>query len=259
MLPSYPLPWKLFLGILGSMARRERRSFRADSISCLAQANLALRVEGSQYIPTNGPAVIAVNHYSRPGFRAWWIALAVSAQIPVEMHWTMTAAWTFAGSLSSWALAEISRRLFPYIAEVYGFTAMPPMPPRPFEHAARAQAVRRVLDAAKAKPPPVFGMAPEGQDNPGGVLMRPHPGTGRFLYHLARLGYPIQPVGVYEEMRSFCLSFGPPFHLALPPGLSKEAIDHCASQMVMQALARQLPVRLGGEFDADTLATPCER
>ena len=258
MLPSYPLPWRVFLGILWSITRGERRSFRLDAVRCMAQADLPLQVEGSQHIPTSGPAVIALNHYSRPGFSAWWIALAVNAQVPVEMHWTMTAAWTFTGSLSSWALAEISLRLFPHIAEVYGFTAMPPMPPRPFEQAARAQAVRRALAAAKAQPPPIFGMAPEGQDNPGGVLMRPHPGAGRFLYHLARLGYPIYPVGVYEEMGSLCLSFGSPFHLRLPPGLSKDTVDHDASQWVMQAIARQLPCRLRGEFGADYPANPGE-
>jgi hypothetical protein len=122
------------------------------------------------------------------------------------------------------------------------------MPPHPFEQAARAQAVRQMLAAAKAQPPPVFGISPEGQDNPSGVLMRPHPGVGRFLYHLDRLGYPFYPAGVYEEAGMLCLSFGPPFHLGVFAGLSKDEIDQCASQMVMQALARQLPSRLCGEF-----------
>jgi hypothetical protein len=164
------------------------------------------------------------------------------------MHWSMTAAWTGESHLTSWMLSEISRKLFPRVAEVYGFTAMPPMPPRLFEQAARAQAVRQLLAAAKAQPPPVFGMAPEGQDNPSGALMRPHPGVGRFLYHLARLGYPFYPAGVHEEAGVLCLSFGPPFYLGLLPGLTKNELDRCASQMVMQALARQLPARLRGPF-----------
>jgi hypothetical protein len=105
-----------------------------------------------------------------------------------------------------------------------------------------------MLVAAKAQPPPIFGMPPEGQDAPGGALMRPHPGVGRFLYHLACLGYTFHPVGVYEEMDLLCLSFGPPFRLELPGALSKDETDACASQMVMQALARQLPERLRGVF-----------
>jgi 1-acyl-sn-glycerol-3-phosphate acyltransferase len=245
---SYPLPWRLALRTLWSVARKEQRSFRQDALDALAQYDLPLRVDGRENIPSCGPAVVVVNHYSRPGFGAWWIALAISTQVPVEMHWSMTAAWTFAGSPTSWVLAEISLRLFPYIAETYNFTAMPPMPPRPSEQAARALAVRRVLAAAKSQPPPIFGLAPEGQDNPGGVLMRPHSGVGRFMVHLARLGYPFYPVGVYEEMDALCLSFGPKFRLEMPAGLSKDEVDQCASQEVMQAIARQLPARLRGEF-----------
>ena len=230
------------------MARKRRRSFRQDACAALALCRFPVKLEGRENIPACGPAVVVTNHYSRPGFGAWWIALAISAQVPAEMHWGMTATWTFGSSLTSWLLAEISRRLFPRLAEIYGFTAMPPMPPRPLEQAARAQAVRQILAATKPHPPPIFGMAPEGQDTPGGTLMRPHPGVGRFLYHLARLGYPFYPVGFYEAMESLCLSFGPPFCLELPGDPLGEEIDRCASQMVMQAIARQLPVGFRGEF-----------
>ena len=245
---SYPLPWRLALKALWSVACKGRRSFRQDALEALAIGPFPLLVEGRENIPSCGPAVVTVNHYSRPGFGAWWIALAISTQVPAEIHWSMTAAWTFDGSLTSWLLAKISRGLFPHIAETYHFTAMPPMPPRPFEQAARAQAVRRILSVAKGQPPPIFGLAPEGQDNPGGGLMRPHPGVGRFLAHLARLGYPFYPAGVYEGMGSLILSFGPPFRLELPASLSKDEIDQCTSQEVMQAIARQLPDGLRGEF-----------
>ena len=177
MQPRYPLPWRLALEVLWSVARQKKRSFGQDATRALALLRFPIRVEGRENIPSGGPAVVVTNHYSRPafgrpGFGAWWIALAISAQVPVEMHWSMTAAWTGESHLTSWVLSEISRRLFPRIAEVYSFTAMPPMPPRPFEQADRAQAVRQMLAAAKAQPPPVFGISPEGQDNPGGVLMR---------------------------------------------------------------------------------------
>ena len=246
--PRYPLPWRLALGLSWSVVRKQRRSIRQDATRALALLRFPVQVEGRQNIPSNGPAVVITNHYSRGGFGAWWIALAISAQVPVEMHWSMTAAWTSDGSLTSWVLAEMSRRIFPRIAEVYGFTALPPMPPRPFEQAARAQAVRQMLAAARKQPPPVFGMSPEGQDTPRGTLMRPHPGVGRFLYHLSCLGYLFYPAGVYEEAGVLCMSFGPPFQLKVPSGLEKDELDRCASQMVMQALARQLPVRLRGEF-----------
>lgn len=255
MAPDYPLPWRTFLNLLISLARGERRSFRADACALLrgdsAHPGLTLRVTGKEHIPTGGPALVVVNHYTRLGphpFRAWWIALAISSCVPVEIHWTMTSAWTYAGSPSSWVLAGLTRWLFPRFARTYGFTAMPPMPPRPFEEAARAQAVRRVLAAAKSQPQPVIGMAPEGQDAPGGVLMRPPAGAGRFIHHLARLGYPIYPAGVYEDSDALCLSFGPPEYVELSPSLSSRQIEERVSRTVMQALARQLPESLRGEF-----------
>jgi hypothetical protein len=94
----------------------------------------------------------------------------------------------------------------------------------------------------------VIGMAPEGQDAPGGVLMRPPAGAGRFIHHLARLGYPIYPAGVYEDSDALCLSFGPPEYVELSPSLSSRQIEERVSRTVMQALARQLPESLRGEF-----------
>jgi hypothetical protein len=234
------------LNVLWSVVRKERRSFRQDATQALALLRFPIRVEGRENIPTCGPAVVVTNHYSRPGFGAWWIALAISAQVPVEMRWSMTSAWTSDVSLASRVMAAISRRLFPRIAGIYSFTAMPPMPPRPFEQAARAKAVRQMLVAARGQPPPVFGISPEGQDTPGGTLMRPHPGVGRFLHHLSGMGYPFHPVGVYEEAEWLCLRFGHPFHLRVPPGLAKDELDRCASQV--EALAWQLPPSLRGEF-----------
>jgi 1-acyl-sn-glycerol-3-phosphate acyltransferase len=111
----------------------------------------------------------------------------------------MTAAWTPAGTAWSRLQAAASVRLFPRLASLYGFIPMPPMPPRPFEAAARAQAVRQVLSAVRRSPPPLLAISPEGQDTPGGALMRPHPGVGRMLAHLAKSGYPFHPVGVHES------------------------------------------------------------
>jgi 1-acyl-sn-glycerol-3-phosphate acyltransferase len=246
--PQYPWPWKVALEILLSAARRQPRSFRKDAVACLAQAHLHLHVDGKEALPACGPVVITFNHYSRPGFGAWWIALAIGAKIPVEIHWSMTAAWTEDGSFKSYIFAEASRRLFPRVARIYGFTPMPPMPPRPSEVSARAIAVRHLLYVAKSQPSSIIALSPEGQDSPGGVLMRPHPGVGRFLLQLARLGYPIQPTGVYEEAGALCLRFGLPFRLELPSGLPRDVADRLAGELVMQGISDQLPPHLRGEF-----------
>jgi 1-acyl-sn-glycerol-3-phosphate acyltransferase len=244
------LPWKVAPGILLSAARNQPRSFREDALHCLAQGQPALQVTGRENIPTSGPALLTLNHYSRPGFQAYWMALAVSSVVPVEMHWTMTAAWTDDGSIKSKVLAEISRRSFPRLARIYGFTPMPPMPPRPYEAERRARAVRQVLRAAKRQPPPLFVLAPEGRDMPGGRLGRPPLGVGRFLILLAELGYPVCPVGVYEADGCLCLNFGAAFALDIPAGLTREDSEGYASGTVMRAIARLLPEGLTGEFKA---------
>lgn len=230
------------------MARSQPRSFRADALRCLAHGQPALQVTGGENIPSSGPALVTFNHYSRPGFQAYWISLAICAVVPVEMHWTMTAAWTYNGGLKSYVLAEISRRLFPRLARTYGFTSMPPMPPRPFEAERRARAVRQVLAVAKRKPPPLLALAPEGRDSPGGRLGRPPSGAGRFMILLAQLGYPIYPVGVYEAGACLCLSFGSRYALELPPGLNREESDGYSAEVVMSAIAQLLPEEMRGEY-----------
>ncbi len=255
--PRYPLPWRDFLGLPVSLLRKKPRSFRQDAVHCLERSRLPLYVEGGEYIPQKGPALLTVNHYSRPGFRAWWIALAISALVPVEVHWTMTAAWTADARLRSYLLAAISEWLFPRLAQVYEFTAMPPMPPRQSEVEARAWAVRRVMAAARRQPPPVLAIAPEGQDTPGGILMRPPPGAGRLILLLTGLGYPLYPVGVYEEAGYFCLNFGPPYLLKQPVSATRDEADWQASEAVMRAIARLVPPRLQGEFrPSDTSRFP---
>ena len=242
------MPWKVGASALLSAACSQQRSFRADALRCVAQARLPLQVTGGENIPASGPGLLTLNHYSRPGFQAYWMALAVSSVVPSEIHWTMTAAWTYDGSLKSYLLAEASRRLFPRLARTYDFTSMPPMPPRPSEAEKRARAVRQVLAVAKRQPSSLLALAPEGQDMPGGRLGRPPAGAGRFLILLAQPGYLFYPVGVYEEGSRLCLNFGPAYILEVPPDLTRDESDCYAGEAVMQAIACLVPEELRGEF-----------
>jgi hypothetical protein len=192
--------------------------------------------------------VVCANHYQRPGFGAWWIAIAISAALPAEVHWVMTAAWTDMGRPGDRLKASISEQLFPRLAAVYGFTAMPPMPPRPHEAAVRAQAVRRVLALARREANALIGLAPEGMDNPAGGLMRPPPGVGRFLLHLAEIGCAIHPVGFFEDQEGLVLSFGPALPLERRAALAGDALDRWAAEGVMRGIAAELPDVLRGEF-----------
>jgi hypothetical protein len=186
-----------------------------------------------------------MNHYTRPGFGAWWIALGISAKLPVDAHWMMTNGWTHSGLLN-----PLTRWFFPRLAQIYGFTTTPPMPPDPNEVEARARAVRDVLRLARTTDA-VIAVAPEGRDHPGGVLGVPPPGIGRFIQQLSKHRERITPVGVYEDSSKdagLCFNFGPGFGLEIPPDLHQGDRDRCFSTQVMTAIARQLPHSLRGEY-----------
>lgn len=262
----YPLPVGIAIRLAVAGLSGQRRSFSQDARACVRALDPPVQVMGKEHLPGEGPRLLLTNHYSRPGFPAWWIALAVTATgaagvtpaattlaPPDEVHWVITAAWTFPGRRGRRLLMPLSRWVIRKISRVYGFTPMPPMPPAPEETAARARAVREVLRCARDRRASI-GLAPEGRDDPGGVLQMPPPGAGRFLLHLAGLGLAFTPVGVFEAPESdgrswgLCVRFGPAFCLEVPPGLPAGARDAYASRLVMGRLAAVLPEALRGEF-----------
>lgn len=246
--PHYPVPWQRAAAILlAAMTSRNVRSFRDDAQAFLTRLRPALCIYGQEHIPGAGPVLLTVNHYTRPGFQAWWLALAISAVVPVHVHWMMTAAWTYADPLRSRLLTPLTRWLFARIARLYGFTAMPPMPPDPADLTARALAVRRVLACARSGPQPVIALAPEGADAADGVLHWPPPGSGRLLLRLGQLGLRFVPVGAFESGGAFCLRFGPGYSL---PGPAAADRDRHASWIVMCHIAAQLPPGLRGAWAA---------
>jgi hypothetical protein len=249
--PRYPILWELTFRLGISILSRKSRSFRKDAVGCMARLHPPFRVVGREHIPKAGPCLVTVNHYAQPGFRAWWIALGISAILPFEVHWVITAAWTYPDSLRAHTLTPVTRWLLRRIAEVYGFTTMPPMPPDPNEVQARAEAVRRVLKYTRSNACPVIGLAPEGMDMAQGKLSMPPPGVGRFITHLADSRLPILPVGAYETENRFCLGFGLPYLMDIPPNLGSQERDLAASHTVMLHIARLLPHGLRGDFDKE--------
>lgn len=182
---------------------------------------------------------------------AWWTVFAASACLPVEIHWVMTAAWSYPDALRARLVTPVTRTLFRRLAQMYGFTSMPPMPPDPSEAEQRARAVRQVLHFARHDPSPVIGMAPEGRDAPPdrpGCLVAPPPGAGRFIEQLARCGLPVLPAAVWDPGLGLCIQFGPAYTLELPSGLQAAQRDRDASWQVMSRLAALLPTELRGPY-----------
>jgi hypothetical protein len=242
--PDYAFPWRLLVDASVSLLCGSDRSVAADATRAVAGLGRRLFVAGDMNIPRRGPFAVVCNHYSRPGFGAWWIAIALSGAVARQravganrdITWVMTEAWTFPDSrCKRRLLTPVSRRLFRRIAAIYGFVPMPAMPPDPSETAARATAVRRVVGLAKraGETGAIIGLAPVGMDTEGPVGTPP-PGSGRFLGLLVEAGLAFIPAGVVEARGRLCVSFGEPFMPAVP--VARRERDHAVAQQVMAAI-----------------------
>ena len=224
------------------------RSFDRDARDCMAGLRPSLQVLGAASIPAGGRYVVTPNHYYRPGFASQWSSFAISSCISAGVYWVMTAELTFPGHWIAPLGMPLSRFALGRVARSYGFTAMPPMPPRPRDIARRAAAVRSVLRYASSAIEPVIGLAPEGGDQPGGRLSMPASGAGRFCLLLAAAGLKFLPVGVFEEDGRLTLHFGELYRLRVEDECSPHEKDRLAALAVMSHIAALLPPQLRGEF-----------
>lgn len=246
--PKYSYPLRSFRALVRDILLLRRRDFHQDAQACIANLDPPLKILGSDNIPRQGPCVLTVNHYHREGFGAEWLAFSVSALVPRPIHWIMTSEFMYQGKWYEGIGAKGSRILLKRIAQVYGFTTMPPMPPRPADVEERARSVRAVLEYVKHADDPILGLAPEGYDTPEGILTRPAPGLGRFALLLSRAGLKFVPVGVHEADRTLHVHFGKSYALNVPPHLTSVEKDAHISKIIMENIARLLPVHLRGEF-----------
>jgi len=246
--PRYPSLTPTTAQLALTLVAGRRRSFRKDAQEFVGRLSPPLRAEGHKPPLPLGGRVILANHYRSPGFRAWWIALALTAVLDEDIHWVMTAAWTYPDPLRSRLLTPLTRQFFRRLARTYGFSLMPPMPPAPHEAAARASAVREVLRYVAGHPQPVIGLVPEGGDSPGGDLGPPPPGVGRFISLLASRGLELLPAGVFEADGALCVHIGAPIAGSVVAEGAPEARDRQSAGRVMRAIASCLPERLRGSY-----------
>jgi hypothetical protein len=247
--PRYSYPLVTAFSLASAVFFGGRRSFRQDGLACIGRLRPPLHVLGVENLPQGGPCLITFNHYYRLGFDAWWMALALAAVVPVDIHFLMTGELTFPGRWYSPLGRVGSRLLLQRVSKIYGFTIMPPMPPRLGDVEQRVRSVRAALAFTRRHPQAILGLAPEGGDQPGGLLNWPPGGSGRFVNLLAEQGFQILPLGVYEESGELCLRFGANYRLVIPPGLNPQEKDHHFARLIMSAIAAQLPIRLRGVFE----------
>jgi hypothetical protein len=248
MYPRYSYPPLTVLALVRDGLLLRQRRFKADAEACIARLRPPLRVLGEENIPQGDCYVATLNHYYRPGFQQQWSSLAISVALPRAVHWIMTGELTFPGSWIAPLGRPVSRFVLRRVAQVYGFTSMPPMPPRPRDAEARAAAVRHVLHYASHAPDAILALAPEGGDQPGGILSMPPAGSGRFCLLLAAAGLRFVPVGVYEHDGALTLHFGEMYDVSMPRAASADERDRQAARTVMSHIAPLLPGELRGEF-----------
>jgi hypothetical protein len=242
----YPFPKSALVQLLTAVTLRRKLSFHKIAVSCTNLLDPPLKVYGRENIPGHDGTVLTINHYTRAGFQAWWVALAASSVISGEVHWVQSNAWRMTGLQRP--LSGVTRWLFPQVAHVLDFTAMPPIPPDPWEVEQRAQAVREVLYVVRNNPQTLVGLAPEGSDEEQNHLKMPPPGAGRFMLLLSNLGLTFLPAGFFEDNGAPCICFGRPYRLHVPEGLKTDERDLQAATIVMSAIAAQLPGELQGSF-----------
>jgi len=244
----YPFPWKTGFQLLLDAILLRPRNFRQDALSTRGLLSQPPLISNQENVPSEGPCLLVMNHYNQPDFGPWWIALGITIAVPIDIHWLMTAAWTFPNDPLLRPFTPFTYWLFSRVAQVYGFTNMPPMPPDPRQTEYRANSVRQALRYARTAASPVIALAPEGRDHPGGILGTPPPGVGRFIARLMKYCKVIVPVGIYEDDGHFCLRFGRELSLELNEKGSRETLETRISQSVMDAIALQLPERLRGAY-----------
>jgi len=246
--PTYQLPRWLAIRVIGSVLFLRRRSIAQDSQKAAKGIQPPPTLQGLEHIPQEGPCLVVCNHYSRPGFAAWWLVLGISAIVaayrhpPADpmIHWVITNAWTF--PKSRWrhqVLTPLSRWAFTRVATIYDFISMPPMPPNPADTVARVVAVRGTLRLAHrlVSTGGMLGLAPEGMDHTRGLGPLPS-GAGGFIALLVEAGLPILPVGVSEKNGCMFISFGPLFIPQIPSTRAER--DLVVGDQILAAIARQL-------------------
>ncbi len=243
-LQSYRFPLGFLVRwLFGVAVLRRRRRLGPDTRELLRGRQPRPRVRGIEHVPVEGPCVIVMNHYERPGLRVWFCAALVSAVLAARrggeppLHWLITdrfEGFRFAGlpmpdRLMAWLLGEIGG--------AYGFLLVA----RPD---AEVQSRSTLLRGARAvlRGGGVLGVTPEAASGAGPELAEAWPGSGAALSWLSSGSVPLVPVAVRDDEDGALLAtFGEPFTL-------DRSRDEEGARTAMSAIAALLPAELQGHY-----------
>lgn len=206
---SYPVPWKLVLGLGANIANGSQTSVDAFSAGICAAMQPPPLLTGTEELPNSPRFVLVANHFQRKGM--WILHPAAALTQAIRRHygpgdpanpgdppvrWIVTANWPRVriGSFSfpspgDWLLPRVAHALACYPVSFAGSNC-----------GMTASTIRRILREAPRATRPI-GIFPEGVAGTAGRLSRPLPGSGRLLGHLAKAGLAVQPAAVSEDAR----------------------------------------------------------
>ena len=92
--PSCLFPKKLVIEYIISLLKNKKRRIISDSLRAIYGVLPTIQVIDEYNIPNEGPGLVTLTHYSRPGFSMVWAALGISAQLPEKHFWLLTNVWT---------------------------------------------------------------------------------------------------------------------------------------------------------------------
>jgi 1-acyl-sn-glycerol-3-phosphate acyltransferase len=206
---SYPVPWKLVLGLGPNIAKKTQTSVDAFSAGICAVMNPAPVVTGFEELPASARFVLVANHFQRKGL--WILHPAAVLTQAIRQHygpgdlysagdppvrWMVTANWPRV-KIGPWSFASPGDWLLPRVAHAL---ACYPVSFVGSNQGFTARSLRRILrEVPRASRP--LGIFPEGVAGSAAQLTRPLPGIDRLISHLAKSGLPVQPAGVSENGR----------------------------------------------------------
>ena len=246
--PGFVLRW------LATTALGRRRDAGQDGEREFARYRPAPRAIDGDRIPREGPFIVVVNHYERPGLRMWWTAwhicvLAGRRRPGPGIRWMITNRFAGYRLFGVTVVPEASIRWFlSIVARTYELLPVDREAIGP-----RAPMLRHAYRILHSEGRPL-GIAPEGANAPGQTtaLGPAVPGSGEVIAWLSHGEIPILPVGVYDdEDGRLTARFGEPFTLLRRQG-GGERDAGAPTERVMLAIAELLPVELRGVYAAGT-------
>ena len=200
--------------------------FVRAGLTAVLRATTDLRVEGLEWFPAHGPAVLAVNHLSWTDVP---LALAVLPRPVIMLAKDDLRQWR----VVDWLLSDIGRAIY----------------------VKRGEGDREALDQALAvlRAGGIVALGPEGRRSAGG-LTEGHTGVG---YLATQAGAPVVPMAAWGQERlgrswrrlrraPVRVRFGPPLVFATTAPSGRELREY--SDAVMRAIAAQLPVEYRGVY-----------